>query len=129
MPHTDPLERKTYHREYRKRYLKDPTNVEKVRATARRRAAQVRRFIDSVKMERGCIDCGYRGHPAALDFDHVRGVKTLLVSFSKSIAQAEREIAKCEVRCANCHRIRTWERKWGPVKPDIFEATYERAGG
>lgn len=63
-----------------------------------------------MKMARGCVDCGFKDHPAALDFDHVRGVKLLNVSAAKSIAQADAEIAKCEVRCANCHRIKTWER-------------------
>ena len=83
-------------------------------------------------MKCGCVDCGYCEHLAALDFDHVSGEKERLVSFAKSIEQAKTEIAKCEVRCANCHRIRTWERKKRekgaavhPCKPDIFEATYD----
>jgi hypothetical protein len=38
------------------------------------------------------------------------GEKLLNVSAAKSIAQARAEIEKCEVRCANCHRIKTWER-------------------
>jgi hypothetical protein len=113
MPHADPVARAKYHADYRAEYLKDPANREKVRTAERTRATEIRRYLDAVKMASGCVDCGYREHPAALDFDHVRGEKKHLVSASKSIAQADAEIAKCEVRCSNCHRIRTWERRWG----------------
>jgi hypothetical protein len=37
----------------------------------------------------------------------------------------EKEIKKCDVVCANCHRIRTFNRLY-PCKPDIFEMTYEK---
>lgn len=56
-----------------------------------------------------CVDCG-EVDPAVLDFDHV-GVKRYgvvqLAYREASIASLEREIAECEVRCANCHRRRT----------------------
>jgi transposase len=78
---------------------------------ANRRATELRKYLDSVKVASGCVDCGYDANPLALDFDHVRGEKKILVSFAKSKAQADAEIEKCEVRCSNCHRIKTWERK------------------
>lgn len=111
MPHKDPEEAKTWRRAWWKN-LSPERKAEKL-AVARDRSTRLRRYLDEVKMTRGCIDCGYDEHPAALDFDHVRGEKEILVSFCKSVAQADREIEKCEVRCANCHRIKTWERKWG----------------
>jgi hypothetical protein len=56
-----------------------------------------------------CVDCG-EGDPVVLDFDHV-GIKRAgvvqLAYREHSIASLEREIAECEVRCANCHRRRT----------------------
>jgi hypothetical protein len=122
MPHSDPAVRAAYHKAYRATYIQDPENRAKVRKADRARAERIRRHIDSVKMTSGCADCGYAGHPAALDFDHL-GDKALNVSSAKSVAQADIEIAKCEVRCANCHRIKSWERAW--CKPDIFAATYE----
>ena len=61
-----------------------------------------------------CADCDNRYPFYCMDFDHVRGVKEFGIADSqwswKSIAQLEVEIAKCELVCANCHRIRTYER-------------------
>ena len=52
------------------------------------------------------------GHPAALSFDHVQGVK--LGNISEMIKRAwtviAAEIQKCDVVCLNCHAIRTWSR-------------------
>jgi len=49
-----------------------------------------------------------------MDFDHVRGVKhanvmELVSTLSKK--RIDQEIAKCEIVCSNCHRIRTHMRK------------------
>lgn len=65
------------------------------------------------KVAAGCADCGYNGHSAALDFDHRPGTKK--VRDIKSGQQLgwtalQEEIAKCDVVCANCHRIRTYNR-------------------
>ena len=59
-----------------------------------------------------CMDCGGRFPPECMDFDHIRGEKLFSVSTSvtrerKSLIE---EIAKCDIICANCHRIRTRSR-------------------
>ena len=71
-----------------------------------------RQWIDSIKLVSGCVDCGYREDSRALDFDHIKGEKTFNVSqmFGYSKNRLLAEIAKCEVVCANCHRIRTFDR-------------------
>jgi hypothetical protein len=63
-----------------------------------------------------CVDCAI-SDVRVLEFDHVRGVKVesiaRLVRLAVSWEMIATEIAKCEVRCANCHRIKTCERgKW-----------------
>jgi hypothetical protein len=63
------------------------------------------------KLEHGCVSCGFQAHHAALHFDHVEGKKEINISTAKSIEQAKQEIAKCVVRCANCHSIRHFEER------------------
>ena len=57
-----------------------------------------------------CVDCGERDI-VVLEFDHVVGEKyweiSTLVGRTGSRNQIEREMAKCVVRCANCHRRKT----------------------
>ena len=73
-----------------------------------------RAWLDEYKVARGCVDCGYNAHPRALDFDHVDGTKAAgvnrMVRDRRARSAVLAEIAKCEVVCANCHRVRTWER-------------------
>ena len=69
--------------------------------------------IHEYQMEKGCMDCGYREHPAALEFDHVTGTKLFNIGEQmgkKSRQQLWEEVAKCDVVCANCHNIRTANR-------------------
>lgn len=59
-----------------------------------------------------CVDCG-ETDPVVLEFDHVRGEKEfnisrMMIDYSAGAILAE--VAKCEVRCANCHRRATYER-------------------
>lgn len=63
-----------------------------------------------VLQERGgaCVDCGY-DNPLALEFDHRDPMtKTRDVCACFSLASIRREAALCDVRCANCHRVKTW---------------------
>ena len=60
-----------------------------------------------------CVDCG-ESDIRLLEFDHVHGHKTTTISRlltqGRNWSIIEAEIAKCEIRCANCHRKRTAER-------------------
>ena len=60
-------------------------------------------------MNSGCVDCG-EWRLCVLDFDHVGGKDVSVMVLAHSgygLARLQAEIAKCEVRCANCHRRRT----------------------
>jgi hypothetical protein len=79
------------------------------------RDARLRAYakLVAIKLERGCVDCGYNTHAVALQFDHVRGDKLFDIGSSCRLAWESilQEIAKCDVVCANCHAIRTYTRK------------------
>lgn len=77
---------------------------------AAQRYAERRKWIDEIKLSRGCTDCGYKEHPAALQFDHVDPSKKafqISISFMRNWESILAEIAKCVVRCANCHAVKT----------------------
>lgn len=59
----------------------------------------------------GCADCGEMD-PVVLDLDHVRGVKRGNIArlASGNTQVLIEELAKCEPRCANCHRRATAQR-------------------
>jgi hypothetical protein len=88
---------------------------ERYRAGRSERQKDLLAYVQQIKIQRGCVDCGYNAHPAALDFDHLPGfektnrVSTMAAGSTK--AKIDAEIAKCEVVCANCHRVRTAERR------------------
>jgi len=72
-------------------------------------------LINKIKREQGCKDCGLRD-PRCLDFDHrpgtiKRNTVTALANMGLSEKALMTEINKCEVRCANCHRIITYIRR------------------
>jgi hypothetical protein len=56
-----------------------------------------------------CSDCGHKFPSVAMDFDHVRGSKVQSISSMGSWGRDKvlAEIDKCELVCANCHRVRT----------------------
>lgn len=94
---------------HRAHYLKNRATYV-LQAAERKQRLQM--LVDDMK--RGpCADCSGTFHPAAMDFDHVRGGKIMNVSrlirrgSEKAILA---EISKCELVCSNCHRVRTWTR-------------------
>jgi hypothetical protein len=95
---------------YKKAYYMANADSIKAKVIARRRATKLR--VDAYKANAGCADCGFSDH-RALDFDHLGdksfGISEMVkdgMSWSSIMAEAR----KCEVVCANCHRIRTHER-------------------
>jgi len=72
--------------------------------------AHLRSIINEIKLNSGCVDCEGTFPPPALEFDHVRGTKkygiSVMVSNAMPLDTILKEIEKCDVRCALCHRTR-----------------------
>jgi len=84
------------------------------RPRARRaRLEENREYVLAYLLAHPCVDCGERD-PVVLEFDHVRGPTDRDISRLAWLGvKPERlfaEVAKCEVRCVNCHRVATAER-------------------
>lgn len=61
--------------------------------------------------DKPCMDCNFHFFPYVMDFDHRNpGEKLFHISKPSSHNKIEiiAEIMKCDVVCANCHRIRTF---------------------
>lgn len=73
-----------------------------------------RQFVADLLARSSCVDCG-NNDSRVLEFDHVRGEKKGNIANLKNAAYGMKrlldEIAKCDIRCANCHRIVTHERR------------------
>jgi hypothetical protein len=78
------------------------------RGIARRQAS--RNWILNYLSSKKCIDCD-TSDIRVLEFDHTSDDKdynvATLVSQGYGLATLEKEVAKCDVVCANCHKIRT----------------------
>lgn len=90
-------ERKAEVRAYQRKYRQRIQRERRSRVTA------------STLKQRPCVDCDHTYIPAVIEFDHVRGTKTLLIR-DASIKNLETELWKGDFVCANCHRFRTWSR-------------------
>lgn len=66
----------------------------------------LRIFLGEYLTTHPCVDCG-EDNILVLEFDHVMDKLVTISSILKNVSSLEvlkTEIAKCEVRCANCHR-------------------------
>lgn len=93
-------------------------NLEKHRRAVAAQVARTRaRHLDRIGeylLEHPCIDCG-EADIRVLDFDHRDGVEKAaeVMKLAKAAYSWQRvmaEIAKCDVRCRNCHAKVTYER-------------------
>lgn len=91
--------------EWRKR---NPEQVKQNNVKQRQLFAQ---RISDFKAGKPCQDCGGFFPEECMDFDHLRD-KKFQISWAVCLKWSVvlEEIAKCDLVCANCHRIRTKKR-------------------
>lgn len=95
-------------------YRRDP---DKRRQLAQNHRAATRALNQDLK-NAPCADCGQVFHFAAMQWDHLPGTEKInevsnLVGNGRT-RQFLAEIAKCELVCANCHAVRTYNRLHHP---------------
>jgi hypothetical protein len=92
-------------------------NKEDLYKAQKRHRIKVRQNVLEFLSDKKCIDCS-ESDPIVLDFDHKNQktkFKTIhqMLSGHYSWSSVLREIDKCEVRCANCHRRKTYTQLGG----------------
>lgn len=115
MPYKDPerqreAQRRSYLKHKEVRMAKQKAN-RKAAAAANRRTKQTKRLrVAKIKEASPCADCEVNYPAAVMEFDHVRGEKignvATMVSNGRPWDQIQKEINKCDLVCANCHRLR-----------------------
>lgn len=94
--------------------LKRRTSQDSVNFNRKKGVERNRKYVDDILGNSSCIDCG-NNDPRVLEFDHVRGTKLGHISHgiknAWNLTKLKEEIDKCEIRCCNCHRIATIERR------------------
>lgn len=93
-------------------------NKESYASRRDKRRAALREIISSHKKSFPCLDCGERD-PVVLDFDHrVGATKDFDIGNAPALGIGKyrliAEIAKCDIRCSNCHRRATHARGSNP---------------
>lgn len=93
-----------------------PYKDKETQRAAQRKHQQKKRLqcleiVQDAKRDVPCADCGIVYAPYVMDFDHIKGTKVAgIATLAGNGARAAllRELPKCELVCANCHRERTY---------------------
>ena len=83
-------------------------------ASQRKYYLKKRQFLNDLKDNKPCSDCGVAYRYYVMDFDHRPGelkIKHIAHLSTYSEELILREVAKCDLVCSNCHRERTHGRR------------------
>jgi len=99
---------KLHYEKHKSLYLKKAKENNKI--ASERNKEYIKQYLST----HPCVDCG-NNNPIVLEFDHIYGTKKHNISdltrSAYSLETIQAEIDKCQVRCANCHRIVTYNRR------------------
>jgi hypothetical protein len=110
-------------REYIRNHYNNNRSYYLLKATRRNRTIrqEFKHYIWTYLGVHPCVDCGEKD-PIVLEFDHIRDKRFTISSSgrNKRLDVIQKEIEKCKVRCANCHRRKTavqfgWSKKIMPL--------------
>lgn len=107
MSYSDPVkQREAQHSSYLRNKTRYIVNQRQTRAKWQKRV-----WLQKMKP---CMDCEIVYPPYVMDFDHRPG-EVKIADINRLVRQSnwktiEEEILKCDLVCANCHRIRTYNR-------------------
>lgn len=103
---------KSCNREYQSKWFNSNRNTQRkrVRDNTVKYIVRNQQYVINYLNTHPCVDCG-QTNILVLDFDHTNNDKYKniadMIRDAHSLQTLIKEINKCEVVCANCHRIRT----------------------
>jgi hypothetical protein len=96
------------------KHYADNKDLYKARAMAHNKKTKeaVKAFLAEYLQSHPCVDCG-ESDSIVLEFDHRdRNTKEFNIGDAVrrrySLTRTKKEVEKCDVRCANCHRRKTY---------------------
>lgn len=100
--------------EYGKKYYAEnrEKRLKAIAVNVNSHRARRKELVDELK-SKPCMDCGGIFPPCVMDFDHrgeddkIADICTMVTRRGTSMKRLLEEIAKCDLVCSNCHRIRT----------------------
>lgn len=99
--------KRQYDREY---HAKRSTEVKQQKLENQKDRVRIaRQYVYDYFKQNPCVNCG-ESDPVVLEFDHTdQSEKTNVISnmMDSSLVRIKKEIDKCRVLCANCHRRHT----------------------
>jgi hypothetical protein len=102
------------------KWATDPQRRQTKMELGKKRIKRLRAFVWDFLLQHPCTKCG-EPDPMVLEFDHLDpSTKTMnitdMVGLGLSIENISKEITKCRVLCANCHRRHTYKQQgfWLP---------------
>ena len=100
-------------KEYRrKHYLENKEKyIKKAKENNTKNAVEMRQLVLDYLKHNSCVRCG-ESNILVLEFDHLKDKKFNIAQLAnKWKEELLAEMAKCQVLCANCHKIKTHEQR------------------
>lgn len=99
---------------YKKYYQENSKEKERILTNNKNKKELLYKQVAEIKESSPCVDCGNYFPACCMDFDHIYDNKinnvSAMIGQLRSWKTISEEINKCELVCANCHRIRTRDR-------------------
>lgn len=124
MPYSNKDKQRAYQREWYHRNK----NPEHILSLKDQRIKRKMRWYQAYKACNPCADCGGFFHPVSMEFDHLepdtkRQNVSIMVRSGYLMSKIYDEISRCDLVCANCHAVRTFESR-PPSRVHQYQGNY-----
>lgn len=130
MPYKNPEDKAAWYEKNRARLSEKARaryqeNIEQRREYARNRQRERRQFVTEFKEQHPCACCGGRFPGIVMEFHHPRGrdkegAVSDMIREGVNLERIKAEMEKCELLCANCHRLAHWREGQGEAGSEIL---------